>query len=124
MTCLFYGYGDHRVLHGLTHSFPTRRSSVLSVWGRSNVAWTTPCAVILAAHLNQIKTLVHLSFLVREPLTLSVGPIMMWVSSTRARPPAEPPPPGNGRCTTTTSSASTRRQRCSDRKSTRLNSCH
>src|SRR3546814_6644751 len=27
--CLFYCYGDHRVLHVLTHSFPTRRSSDL-----------------------------------------------------------------------------------------------
>src|SRR3546814_4119296 len=26
----FYGYGDHRVLRVLTHSFPTRRSSDLS----------------------------------------------------------------------------------------------
>src|SRR3546814_11855608 len=26
---LFYGYGDHRDLHVLTHSFPTRRSSDL-----------------------------------------------------------------------------------------------
>src|SRR3546814_18394446 len=25
----FYGYGDHRDLHVLTHSFPTRRSSYL-----------------------------------------------------------------------------------------------
>src|SRR3546814_6931181 len=25
----FYSYGDHRDLHGLTHSFPTRRSSDL-----------------------------------------------------------------------------------------------
>src|SRR3546814_6066900 len=25
--CFFYGYGDHRDLHVLTHSFPTRRSS-------------------------------------------------------------------------------------------------
>src|SRR3546814_8445835 len=25
----FYGYGDHRDLHVLTHSFPTRRSSDL-----------------------------------------------------------------------------------------------
>src|SRR3546814_20620240 len=25
----FYVYGDHRDLHGLTHSFPTRRSSDL-----------------------------------------------------------------------------------------------
>src|SRR3546814_11840044 len=25
----FYGYGDHRVLHVLTHAFPTRRSSDL-----------------------------------------------------------------------------------------------
>src|SRR3546814_1316558 len=25
----FYGYGDHRYLHVLTHSFPTRRSSDL-----------------------------------------------------------------------------------------------
>src|SRR3546814_4429590 len=29
--CCFYGYGDHRDLHVLTHSFPTRRSSDLSV---------------------------------------------------------------------------------------------
>src|SRR3546814_19347107 len=27
----FKGYGDHRDLHGLTHSFPTRRSSDLGV---------------------------------------------------------------------------------------------
>src|SRR3546814_11722330 len=26
----FYWYGDHRDLHGLTHSFPTRRSSDLA----------------------------------------------------------------------------------------------
>src|SRR3546814_11490978 len=26
---VFYGYGDHRDLHVLTHSFPTRRSSDL-----------------------------------------------------------------------------------------------
>src|SRR3546814_19848175 len=26
----FYGYGDHRDLHVLTHSFPTRRSSDLN----------------------------------------------------------------------------------------------
>src|SRR3546814_11024299 len=26
---LFYGYGDHRDLHVLTHAFPTRRSSDL-----------------------------------------------------------------------------------------------
>src|SRR3546814_20687005 len=29
---VFYGYGDHRDLHVLTHSFPTRRSSDLTVW--------------------------------------------------------------------------------------------
>src|SRR3546814_7424558 len=28
----FYGTGDHRDLHVLTHSFPTRRSSDLSEW--------------------------------------------------------------------------------------------
>src|SRR3546814_11665104 len=28
-TFFFYGYGDQRNLHGLTHSFPTRRSSDL-----------------------------------------------------------------------------------------------
>src|SRR3546814_14613591 len=29
--CFFFeGYGSHRDLHGLTHSFPTRRSSDLS----------------------------------------------------------------------------------------------
>src|SRR3546814_10962354 len=27
----FYGYGDHRDLHVLTHSFPTRRSSDLTM---------------------------------------------------------------------------------------------
>src|SRR3546814_12949448 len=27
----FYGYGDHRDLHVLTHSFPTRRASDLPV---------------------------------------------------------------------------------------------
>src|SRR3546814_12878950 len=31
--CFFYCYGDHRDLHVLTHSFPTRRSSDLSEWG-------------------------------------------------------------------------------------------
>src|SRR3546814_20418780 len=30
--CVFEGDGDHRDLHGLTHSFPTRRSSDLSDW--------------------------------------------------------------------------------------------
>src|SRR3546814_7941015 len=29
----FEGYGDHRYLHVLTHSFPTRRSSDLSLTG-------------------------------------------------------------------------------------------
>src|SRR3546814_15158031 len=29
--CFFYGYGAHRELHGLTHSFPTRRSSDLKI---------------------------------------------------------------------------------------------
>src|SRR3546814_2934246 len=29
MVLFFYGYGDHRDLHVLTHSFPTRRSSDL-----------------------------------------------------------------------------------------------
>src|SRR3546814_11249122 len=29
MLFFFYLYGDHRALHVLTHSFPTRRSSVL-----------------------------------------------------------------------------------------------
>src|SRR3546814_14333007 len=29
MIFFFYCYGDHRDLHGLTHSFPTRRSSDL-----------------------------------------------------------------------------------------------
>src|SRR3546814_1170007 len=28
---MFYGYGDHRYLHVLTHSFPTRRSSDLGL---------------------------------------------------------------------------------------------
>src|SRR3546814_2604805 len=28
--CVFYRYGDHRYLHVLTHSFPTRRSSDLN----------------------------------------------------------------------------------------------
>src|SRR3546814_20474206 len=30
LLCFFKGYGDHRDLHVLTHSFPTRRSSDLS----------------------------------------------------------------------------------------------
>src|SRR3546814_14920512 len=31
--CSFYGYGDHRELHVLTHAFPTLRSSDLTaVW--------------------------------------------------------------------------------------------
>src|SRR3546814_15554888 len=30
LTCFVEGYGDHRDLHVLTHSFPTRRSSYLS----------------------------------------------------------------------------------------------
>src|SRR3546814_14095961 len=29
MSCFLYCYGNHRDLHLLTHSFPTRRSSVL-----------------------------------------------------------------------------------------------
>src|SRR3546814_20522563 len=29
----FYGYGDHRDLHVLTHSFPTRRSDDLEAHG-------------------------------------------------------------------------------------------
>src|SRR3546814_2151057 len=31
VSCFFYRYGDHRDLHVLTHSFPTRRSSDLIV---------------------------------------------------------------------------------------------
>src|SRR3546814_20432888 len=31
----FYGYVDHRDLHVLTHSFPTRRSSDLEIGGRA-----------------------------------------------------------------------------------------
>src|SRR3546814_13260874 len=34
MRCLavfFYGYGEHLDVHGLTHSFPTRRSSDLAL---------------------------------------------------------------------------------------------
>src|SRR3546814_19776029 len=31
--CFFEAYGDHRDLHVLTHSFPTRRSSDLNVFG-------------------------------------------------------------------------------------------
>src|SRR3546814_8223775 len=32
MFVLFSCYGDHRDLHVLTHSFPTRRSSDLRIW--------------------------------------------------------------------------------------------
>src|SRR3546814_15348987 len=35
----FYCYGDHRDLHVLTHSFPTRRSADLA-----RIADTAPCA--------------------------------------------------------------------------------
>src|SRR3546814_19131193 len=36
----FYLSGDHRDLHVLTHSFPTRRSSDLSrPWGRMTMRW-------------------------------------------------------------------------------------
>src|SRR3546814_18029381 len=33
MCIFFYGYGDHRDLHVLTHAFPTRRSSDLAYSG-------------------------------------------------------------------------------------------
>src|SRR3546814_5093269 len=38
---LFYAYGDHRDLHVLTHSFPTRRSSVLREFQRRRDAVAT-----------------------------------------------------------------------------------
>src|SRR3546814_21145809 len=48
-SCFFFlGYGDHRDLHGLTHSFPTRRASDLrpmSNWGACNIGkggWRAP----------------------------------------------------------------------------------
>src|SRR3546814_8258007 len=40
--CFFYGYGDHRDLHVLTHSFPTRRSSDL------NAARAAPMSALAA----------------------------------------------------------------------------
>src|SRR3546814_14516634 len=35
----FYGYGDHRDLHVLTHSFPTRRSADLAVYYQARLPW-------------------------------------------------------------------------------------
>src|SRR3546814_1324539 len=53
MSLVFFceGYGDHRDLHVLTHSFPTRRSSDLSLSGRAmrraltSMTRSTPSAV-------------------------------------------------------------------------------
>src|SRR3546814_21123992 len=49
----FYCYGDHRYLHVLTHSFPTRRSSDLFGTGNrsvgadeSNLLWTGDYALV------------------------------------------------------------------------------
>src|SRR3546814_14277131 len=48
-TFCFYGNGDHRDLHVLTHSFPTRRTSDLRRGGRCRRAGTRdvrPCPMI------------------------------------------------------------------------------
>src|SRR3546814_673233 len=50
--CFFQGFGDHRDLHVLTHSFPTRRSSDLSVFDH-HAAQGTPEA--LAAFLHEYR---------------------------------------------------------------------
>src|SRR3546814_702296 len=57
----FYLYGDHRYLHVLTPSFPTRRSSDLSLWltlqnSRYDQATTSPCRLLPKLTLSPAAT--------------------------------------------------------------------
>src|SRR3546814_1867085 len=44
-----YGYGDHRDLHVLTHSYPTRRSSDLSLAGQAQSLSINGLEIVAAA---------------------------------------------------------------------------
>src|SRR3546814_20918692 len=44
-----YGYGDHRDLHVLTHSYPTRRSSDLSLAGQDQSLSINGLEIVAAA---------------------------------------------------------------------------
>src|SRR3546814_9531981 len=49
---VFEGYGDHRDLHVLTHSFPTRRSSDLRIVDDRAIALAQPHRRFVADHVH------------------------------------------------------------------------
>src|SRR3546814_15768463 len=62
----FEGYGDHRDLHVLTHSFPTRRSSDLFL-NNPIIAVAPPDHPLCNAATLSLQDLTDYPLLVREP---------------------------------------------------------
>src|SRR3546814_20586847 len=62
----FSGYGDHRYLHVLTHSFPTRRSSDLCAFAMG-VSARKPTQALLLIQLKIIQRLGYFELLSTLP---------------------------------------------------------
>src|SRR3546814_3043808 len=74
----FYGYGDHRDLHVLTHSFPTRRSSDLrhasnlsstrpfnsAAWPLTSWPMAMPASARSEEHTSELQSLMRTSYAV------------------------------------------------------------
>src|SRR6059058_6376032 len=66
----FEGYGDHRDLHVVTHSFPTRRSSDLSASSLNAVASNSPSRIFAASgyrseeHTSELQSRNDISYAV------------------------------------------------------------